>query len=71
MDRMRRKLQTKAGAAIYSKRKTAAEPESDRPNKRGASGNFRYGSGESARRVGPGLSDAHILKLTSARHGSS
>ena len=26
MDRMRRKLQTKVGAAIYSRRKTVAEP---------------------------------------------
>jgi hypothetical protein len=26
VDRMRRKLQTKAGAAIYSKRKTVVEP---------------------------------------------
>jgi transposase len=40
VDRMRRKLQTKVGAAIYSRRKRSWSLCLDRSNKRAASGNF-------------------------------
>jgi len=71
VERMRRKLQTKVGAAIYSKRKTVVEPV--------------FGQIKQARRLpaislrvcrrckasGPGLSDAQHSEVTSLCYGSS
>ena len=67
VDRMRRKLQTKAGAAIYSKRKTVVEPVFGQIKQaRGLPAISVTWSGASARRVGPGLSDAQHSEVTSA-----
>ncbi len=63
MERMKRKLQTKAGAAIYAARKAIVEPvfgqiKQVRPPRRIA----RLGEGEGG--VGLGMSDAQHSEVT-------
>ena len=66
VDRMRRKLQTKVGAAIYPGAKRSWSRCLDRSNKRAASGSFFAWSGEGARGVGHDLSHAQHSEVTPA-----
>jgi len=67
VDRMRRKLQTKVGAAIYSKRKTVVEPVFGqiKTSARLPAISLAW-SAEGARRVGHDLSHAQHSEVTSA-----
>jgi hypothetical protein len=50
---MKRKLETKVGAAVYATRKFIVEPSSGRSNRHVGSGNFSYAGSRKYEESGP------------------